>query len=158
MSVVKLLGRIVAPDLQKVSASTDGIQSTLHDHTYGITSDPLTQFACVFSAIIHDVDHQGVPNSQLVKENTSQAAVYGGKSVAEQNSVDLAWELLMHDSFADLRRVIYTTQNEFERFRQLVVNSGTPVIVSRGYRSQGELEPNTSWLLLSLLKYWRPTY
>ena len=27
----------------------------LHDHTYGITSDPLTQFACVFSALIHDV-------------------------------------------------------------------------------------------------------
>ena len=26
----------------------------LHDHTYGITSDPLTQFACVFSALVHD--------------------------------------------------------------------------------------------------------
>jgi hypothetical protein len=26
------------------------LASTLHDHTYGITSDPLTQFACVFAA------------------------------------------------------------------------------------------------------------
>jgi Adenylate and Guanylate cyclase catalytic domain len=48
MSVVKLLSRIVAPNL------VDMIGKTLHDHTYGITSDPLTQFACVFSALIHD--------------------------------------------------------------------------------------------------------
>lgn len=32
------------------------IASTLHDHTYGITSDPLTQLSLVFSAMIHDVD------------------------------------------------------------------------------------------------------
>ena len=25
-----------------------------HDHTFGITSDPLVQFACIFSALIHD--------------------------------------------------------------------------------------------------------
>lgn len=48
MSVVKLLSRIVAPNL------VDMIGKSLHDHTYGITSDPLTQFSCVFSALIHD--------------------------------------------------------------------------------------------------------
>lgn len=82
MSVTKLLSRIVAPDLNVDEAQ----EKTLHDHTYGITSDPLTQFAVVFSALIHDVDHQGVPNSQLVKENASIASVYKNKSVAEQNS------------------------------------------------------------------------
>jgi hypothetical protein len=39
------------------------IVSGLHDHTYGITSDPLTQFAVVFAALIHDVDHTGVPTA-----------------------------------------------------------------------------------------------
>ena len=29
------------------------LDSHLHDHTYGITSDPLTQFVCVLSAMIH---------------------------------------------------------------------------------------------------------
>jgi len=58
MSVVKLLSRIVAPS--DVEDNGDG--KTLHDHTYGITSDPLTQFACVFSALIHDADHSGVPS------------------------------------------------------------------------------------------------
>ncbi len=74
MSVVKLLSRIVAPDSDVVH--TD---STLHDYTYGITSDPLTQFACVVSALIHDVDHSGVPNSQLIAENPQLAAFYKNK-------------------------------------------------------------------------------
>jgi len=117
MSVVKLLSRIVAPS----DVEADG--KSLHDHTYGITSDPLTQFACIFSALIHDVGHSGVPNAQLIKENALIANHYSGKSVAEQNSIDLAWHLLMDDSYADLRSVIFTTQDELKRFRQLVVNS-----------------------------------
>ena len=91
MSVVKLLSRIVAPqDALLEGESGKGIASTLHDHTYGITSDPLTQFSCVLSALIHDADHAGVPNAALVKEGTQVAKQYNNKSVAEQNSVDLA--------------------------------------------------------------------
>ena len=59
----------------------------LHDHTYGITSDSLTQFACAFSALIHDVDHVGVSNAQLVKEACPLVDRYGERSVAEQNSL-----------------------------------------------------------------------
>lgn len=121
MSVVKLLSRIVAPDLGLKSACDTNKE--LHDHTYGITSDPLTQFAVVLSALIHDVDHPGVPNMCLVHENSRLSTVYKAKSIAEQNSVDLAWEMLMDPAFEDLRRVIYTTRNEFHRFRQLVVNT-----------------------------------
>ena len=51
------------------------------------------------------------------------AAKYDGRSVAEQNSVDLAWNVLMEDRFKDLRSTIYATQEERKRFRQLVVNS-----------------------------------
>jgi hypothetical protein len=123
MSVVKLLSRIVAPS--DINCDDEGKVHalTLHDHTYGITSDPLTQFACVFSALIHDVDHQGVPNAQLVAEKTDIAAFYGGKSIAEQNSVDLAWEMLMGGDYVDLRAAIYGCEVEKVRFRQLVVNS-----------------------------------
>jgi hypothetical protein len=116
MSVMKLLSRIVAPDIE-------GDESQLHDHTYGITSDPLTQFAVVFSALLHDLDHLGVPNSQLVKEVPELSRMYKGKSVAEQNSIDLAWALLMEDQFETLRQSIYRTTAELERFRQLVVNT-----------------------------------
>lgn len=44
MSVTKLLGRIVAPsDLQVEDGNA--MDSVLHDSTFGITSDPLTQFS-----------------------------------------------------------------------------------------------------------------
>jgi hypothetical protein len=117
MSVTKLLNRIVAPDIE------DTNNKSLHDHTYGITSDPLTRFAVVFSALIHDVDHTGVSNLQLVKEKAPVAKMYNDKSAAEQNSVDLAWDLLMEPAYENLRRQIYTTDAEFKRFRQLVVNT-----------------------------------
>jgi hypothetical protein len=107
MSVTKLLSRIVAPsDLDFMNGKKVDSQS-LHDHTYGafpviseleqtypltslfqtkgITSSPLTQFAVIFSAIIHDLDHPGIPNAQLVKENSEIANRYQNVSVAEQN-------------------------------------------------------------------------
>ena len=86
MSVNKLLSRITAPDLQ-LHGSGD-LEHDLHDHTYGITSDPLTQFACVLCALIHDVDHTGLPNSVLVKEETPLAKAYNNRSVAEQSKFD----------------------------------------------------------------------
>ena len=126
MSVVKLLSRIITADSlmeqQKDKQAGDAL-SLLHDFTFGITSDPLTQFACVFAALIHDVDHVGVPNTQLVKEKSHLAEIYKNKSVAEQNSVDLSWSLFMDAEFECLRQVICPTADEMKRFRQLVVNS-----------------------------------
>ena len=54
MSVVKLLSRIIAPPKTTHTESTADDEDhpttknprILQDHTYGITSDPLTQFAC----------------------------------------------------------------------------------------------------------------
>jgi hypothetical protein len=64
-----------------------------------------------------------VPNAQLVKEGTKIVQIYQGKSVAEQNSVNIAWDLLLQDKYAELRSSICETQEEEVRFRQLVVNS-----------------------------------
>lgn len=128
MSVAKLMSRIIAADetfdSEKSSNDTSGHHDQAkHERTFGITSDPLTIFACAFSALIHDVDHQGVPNSQLVKEGTDLVAKYHNRSVAEQHSIDVAWALLMSQRFAALRRTIASTPRELQRFRQLVVNS-----------------------------------
>eukprot|EP00980_Cylindrotheca_fusiformis_P018345 scaffold5995_cov113-Cylindrotheca_fusiformis.AAC.1 len=127
-SVKKLLTRIVklgegnglAENSQRKANHVNLVD--LAGHSYGITSDPLTQFAVVFSAIIHDVDHPGVPNAQLVKEQTRNAQIYK-KSVAEQNSVELAWDMLMSGEFSELRACIYQTESDLRRFRQLVVNT-----------------------------------
>ena len=124
------MSRIQAPahlrealDTSEIVDERVQVASQIHEHTYGITSDPLTQFACVFAALIHDVGHGGVPNAQLVKEKVPIAAVYRNQSVAEQNSVDVAWTLMMDPAFDQLRETICVTQVERARFRQLVVNS-----------------------------------
>ncbi|CAB9505204.1 Receptor-type guanylate cyclase gcy [Seminavis robusta] len=123
MSVVKLLSRIVNPiEVSTREGTNDQIASELHDHTFGITSDPLTQFACIISALIHDADHPGVPNSTLVKEEHPLASKYKNKSVAEQNSVDLAWEIIMSQEYKDLQTCICGTKDEMTRFRSIIVN------------------------------------
>eukprot|EP00980_Cylindrotheca_fusiformis_P018550 scaffold6142_cov116-Cylindrotheca_fusiformis.AAC.7 len=128
-SVKKLLTRIVkvgeGNGLAPASGEPQVPDNDLVDlagHCFGITNDPLTQFAVVFSAIIHDVDHPGVPNAQLVKEKTRNAEYYK-KSVAEQNSVELAWDMLMSGEYSALRACIYQTESDLQRFRQLVVNT-----------------------------------
>lgn len=127
MAVAKLLSRVVNPKLEGVNEvrgfgdSSDDKASILHNYTYGITSDPLLQFACFFSAIIHDLDHPGVPNAQLLKEQSRAAEVYE-QSIAEQNSFDLAWNLFMDDQYKDFRMVVCEGKNELDRFRQIVIN------------------------------------
>jgi hypothetical protein len=95
----------------------------LHTKTFGISSDPLVHFALAFAALIHDVDHPGITNNQLVKEKSRLARIYENKSIAEQNSFQCAWDLLMDPSYDHLRAAIYTTKDEFNHFRNLVVNA-----------------------------------
>jgi len=114
MSTLKLLSRVATQNCET--------EEEYFKNTFGISSDPLTKFAIVFSALIHDVDHQGVTNFQLAKEKDPMALTYENKNVLEQHSVDLAWSLLTESSFKDLRDCIYATQEEHNHFRQLSVN------------------------------------
>jgi 3'5'-cyclic nucleotide phosphodiesterase len=112
MATKKLLLRVIKP-----------MESSVSSTSYGLTSDPLTHFGILLSALIHDVDHPGVSNAQLIKETDRMAVKYNNQSVAEQNSVTLAWDLLMQSKFSDLQSVIAPSQNELARLRQIVVNS-----------------------------------
>ena len=118
MSTNKLLKRVTIRDAE--GENVDNVD--LHNYTYGITSDPLTQFTLVFCALVHDVDHAGVSNFQLIQEGATIAKLYKNKSVAEQNSVDLAWDLLMDPNYKELQKAIYANEDELKRFRQLMVN------------------------------------
>jgi hypothetical protein len=116
MSVDKFLKRIVSPDMEK------GDQKSLHEYTHGLTSDPLVLLAIVWSALIHDCDHRGVSNGQLATEEPRMAHIYHNKSIAEQNSLDVCWDLLMKHDFMDLRQAMFTDREDMLRFRQVLVN------------------------------------
>jgi hypothetical protein len=170
MSVTKLMARIVTPDTIDYTDMTykaKAASAKLHgEYTFGITSDPLTQFAVAFSALIHDVDHPGVPNSQLVKEGTDVARTYRNLSVAEQNSVDLAWGLLIKPGYKTLRRYIYVTRAEQDRISTfpLITLLLERILLSRRdpkndlkaiYISQSLSDPATKSPGPSLGKKWR---
>jgi hypothetical protein len=127
MSAVKLGRGLVDPSDSTIRASVSikrkSVNNLSRDHTFGVTSDPITQFGTVFAAIIHNVDHPGVPNAQLLAENSPLMATYKEKSIAEQNSFDIAWNLLLDDKFTALLNVIWTDATEKARFRQVVVNA-----------------------------------
>ena len=68
------------------------------------------------------LDHRGVTNTVLVEENDPLAIKYKKKSVAEQNSFDIAWELFMSPAYKDMRAQICATPEETQRLRQILVN------------------------------------
>ena len=115
--------RIVRPEGVDYDRDDIAVARDIHESTYGISSDVLMQFSVVFSALIHDADHTGLTNAELNNMRTNASRFYRNKSVAEQNSVDLAWRLLFDARFQELRSCIYTTTAELKRFRQLIVNA-----------------------------------
>ena len=119
MATNKFLKRIVAPDICVDDSKDKDIANEVHNYTHGINSDPITMLAIVFSALIHDADHRGVSNGQLIIEEKKLGDMYRNKSVAEQNSLDLAWHMLMSDMYVDLRKCLFTTKAELKRFRQV---------------------------------------
>lgn len=44
--------------------------------TYGLRSDPVSLLSLIFAALVHDVEHQGIPNRQLSTESDRLAILY----------------------------------------------------------------------------------
>ena len=122
-------------DLRKQREEAD-----LFFSTYGISFDPLAQFAVVFAALVHDVEHNGVPNAQLIKEQPNLAMKYKNKSIAENNSIRVAWCELMKPEFGNLRRCICGSDGDESRFRQLLINVVIATDITDRERRAGERE------------------
>ena len=121
---------LLAPERQDVYVdfggkpwSAESIAFNLENRSFGLASDPLAQFSLLLASLVHDVNHVGVTNQQLIKEGSPIASLYRNQSVAEQNSVDISWWLMMTPNFADLRMAIYASGSEMQRFRQILVNT-----------------------------------
>lgn len=114
-AVHKVIGCVGHPD--------DDVDFRNLKHGYGVAREPWNHFALVFAALIHDVDHNGVPNAQLIKERSHVAGAYKNRSVAEQNSIELAWNLLMEPCYKELREFIFHHRSEVTNFRSLVVTA-----------------------------------
>ncbi|KAL7533890.1 hypothetical protein ACHAXR_009002 [Thalassiosira sp. AJA248-18] len=106
---------------QNVKSDRRDQRGSVANFSFGIGEDPRILFAMVFSALIHDVGHVGVPNSVLVEEEDELAILHNDVSVAEQNSLQVAFSLLQKDEFANLKRCICPTPEERKFFRTKVI-------------------------------------
>ena len=95
---------------------------TEHITTFGIRSDPLLQLALIFAALIHDVDHPGVSNGQLVLEEDELATLYNDQSCAEQHSLAIAFKTLTKPRFARLKKTLFHDSSEYRSFRKTVID------------------------------------
>lgn len=97
----------------------------IHCRTFGLKRDPLAQLALVFSALVHDVEHQGITNQQLVLESDPLAMQYNDQSVLENCSVNVAFVELQSPSYSELRQLLFpknTADEDYRRFRKIVIN------------------------------------
>jgi class 3 adenylate cyclase len=125
-STVKLLHRIVALKHENNAKLQTNLGSMVeppsNQVSLDIMNDPTLSFACVFSALIQDCAHPGVSKSQPYNNKVNDATQPNNQSVADLHSVDMAWRLLLDEKFTSLRMSIASTQDELNRFRELVVS------------------------------------
>lgn len=80
----------------------------------------------------------------MAVENSNLVTLYSGKSLLEQNSVDLALGCLMDESFTELRQAIFANEAEMKRFYGLVVNA---VIATDLFDAELRSSRNDRWKL-----------
>lgn len=105
-------------------------------YTYGLKDDPLMQFALLFSALIHDVQHQGIPNRQLAQEDDELAIKYNDQSIAENQSLFIGFSELLKSDYDKLRAVIFPRKEDYRRFRLACVNLVLATDIASPERSQ----------------------
>jgi hypothetical protein len=87
-----------------------------------IHPDLFSKFAVTFAAFIHDVDHQGVPNTRLVLENDPIVEQHGSLSVAEKHSINVAFRALSESEFDVFRSVIFESRDDQYEMHRIVAN------------------------------------
>lgn len=102
----------IPPTTTTTTANIESSSSSPHHRrpTFGLKSDPLSQFAYLFSALVHDVDHKGISNRQLVLEQDDLAILYNDQSVAEQRSLAVAFTTLKGVEYNSMREVLFPTR------------------------------------------------
>lgn len=101
--------------------STDG--AGRQPPTFGLRNDPVALFGLLFAALIHDVEHMGVTNQQMVQEDDQLALQFNDTSIHEQRSLHLAFREFLKDSYSELRTILFETSENYRQFRSLVINA-----------------------------------
>jgi len=104
---------------------TQTVIAFLKDIGCGIYFDPMDTLAMVFSAIIHDMGHDGKNNAFHVNVQDHLGLTYNDQSVLEQFHVAEAFKLMVHESDADLFKDLQQEQRKMLRREVIDLVLGT---------------------------------
>ena len=92
--------------------------------SYGIQSSAMMQFAFIFAALIHDVQHLGVTNYALTEEEHELAILYSDQSMLEQQSLTVAFREFLKPCYSNLRTLLFSPDYSanYNKFRRLAVD------------------------------------
>jgi 3'5'-cyclic nucleotide phosphodiesterase len=87
---------------------------------FGLRQDALMHFLLLFAALIHDVEHQGIPNRQLAIEDDDLAILYNDQSIAENRSLCVGFQELLQRDYTKLRQCLFVKgDDDYRRFRTM---------------------------------------
>jgi len=78
------------------------------------------KFACVISAIAHDIDHPGINNSYEIKYSEPLSIIYNNKSVLENHHCALAFKILRECSECNILKNL--TKSQYTYVRSLIIS------------------------------------
>lgn len=116
--------------------ASDNATNANAQFAYGLSSNFAYHLAFIFAALVHDVEHGGVSNQQLVIECDPLSVLYNDQSILEQHSLAIAFKLLLKPDFEELRAVMFPTKDDFANFRKLVIDLVLTTDVGSGERMQ----------------------
>jgi hypothetical protein len=119
---------------------------------------PQEKFVLLYSALIHDIDHEGVFNTFLNKEGHKLSLLYDNRSVAEKRSISLGLDLIsdydiLKDKSREIKRsieksifdIVLSTDIADADRRTL-----TSTVINKGFEKESKLDLTTEDGRLSL--------
>mmetsp|Transcript_3017 Transcript_3017/g.4360 ORF Transcript_3017/g.4360 Transcript_3017/m.4360 type:complete len:705 (-) Transcript_3017:465-2579(-) len=116
--------------------ASDNATNANSQYAYGLSSNFAYHLAFIFAALVHDVEHGGVSNQQLVIECDPLSILYNDQSILEQHSLAIAFKVLLEPDFEELRAVMFPTKDDFVNFRKVVIDLVLTTDVGSGERMQ----------------------
>jgi hypothetical protein len=108
--------------------------------TFGLRRDAMAHLSMVFAALVHDVEHEGVPNRQLAMEGSKWAIMFNDQSIAENRSLYTAFSELLFGDYQELRAAMFADDDAFKKFRTYVIG----MILTTDLASSERMQVNKS--------------
>ena len=127
IAISKLYANHAFHNLDHAFLVSTSLRKMIDQSENGFNLDPLPEFAAIFAALIHELDHPGITNQELMDNKDDNASTkieddYKGKSITQFHAFHLAWIIFLDDTYTELRHALCPTDDTLAKFRTLTLD------------------------------------